>query len=179
MPRHTSKGTGQPRGGRRRDRRAPSCGLLRTILRRRRGAVPARREKLGASSFSERATGAPRLESPRASCHDILGRPPGCAGATWRRERTELPTSGFRVSGKLFARVKEDGVTLVVRTDRDTREALMEANPSTFFVTPHYRGHDWMLIRLSSVKPEELREQLIAAWKRRGSKKVLPGLDSR
>jgi hypothetical protein len=53
-------------------------------------------------------------------------------------------TSGFRVSGKLFARVKEDGVTLVVRTDRDTREALLEANPSTFFVTPHYRGYVWI-----------------------------------
>jgi hypothetical protein len=55
----------------------------------------------------------------------------------------------------------------------------MEANPSTFFVTPHYRGHDWMLIRLSSVKPEELREQLVAAWKRRASKKLLAAFDSR
>ena len=88
-------------------------------------------------------------------------------------------TSGFRVAGKLFARIKEDGVTLVVRTDRDSREALLEANPSTFFVTPHYRGHDWMLIRLSSVKPEELREQLVAAWKQRASKKLLAAFDSR
>lgn len=88
-------------------------------------------------------------------------------------------TSSFRVAGKLFARIKEDGVTLVVRTDRDSREALLEANPSTFFVTPHYRGHDWMLIRLSSVKPEELREQLVAAWKRRASKKLLVAFDSR
>jgi hypothetical protein len=60
-------------------------------------------------------------------------------------------TSGFRVSGKLFARIKEDGVTLVVRTDRDTREALLEANPSTFFVTPHYRGYD---CRSRSQKPD-------------------------
>jgi hypothetical protein len=61
-------------------------------------------------------------------------------------------TSGFHVAGKLFARIKEDGVTLVVRADRGTREALLEANPSTFFVTPHYRGYDWMLIHLPSVK---------------------------
>jgi hypothetical protein len=88
-------------------------------------------------------------------------------------------TSGFRVSGKLFARVKEDGVTLVVRTDRDTREALLGANPSTFFVTPHYRGYDWMLIRLPSVKPEELRDQIVAAWKRRAPKKLLAAFDSR
>jgi hypothetical protein len=88
-------------------------------------------------------------------------------------------TSGFRVSGKLFARIKDDGVTLVVRTNRDTREALLEANPSTFFVTPHYRRYDWMLIRLRNVKPEELREQLVAAWKRRASKKLLAAFDSR
>ena len=88
-------------------------------------------------------------------------------------------TSGFRVSGKLFARVKEDGVTLVVRTDRDTREALLEANPSTFFVTLHDRGYDWMLIRLPSVKPEELRDQIVAAWKRRAPKKLLAAFDSR
>ena len=88
-------------------------------------------------------------------------------------------TAGFRVAGKLFARIKEDGVTLVVRTDRDSRDALMEANPGTFFVTPHYRGYDWMLIRLSKVKPEELREQLVAAWRRRAPKRLLTAFDSR
>jgi hypothetical protein len=36
-----------------------------------------------------------------------------------------------------------------------------------------------MLIRLSSVKSEELREQLVAAWKRRASKKLLAAFDSR
>src|SRR5512141_3104274 len=82
-------------------------------------------------------------------------------------------TVGFRVAGKLFARIKEDGNTLVVSADRDSRDALMEANPGTFFVTPHYRGHDWMLIRLSKVKPEELREQVVAAWKRRAPKRLL------
>jgi hypothetical protein len=51
--------------------------------------------------------------------------------------------------------------------------------PSAFFVTPHYRGYDWMLIRLASVKPEELQEQLVAAWKRRASKKLLAAFDSR
>jgi hypothetical protein len=81
-------------------------------------------------------------------------------------------TPGFRVAGRLFARIKEDGVTLVVRTDGDTRDILLEANPAAFFVTPHYRGYDWMLIRLASVTPEELREQLVAAWKRRASPRL-------
>lgn len=87
-------------------------------------------------------------------------------------------TPGFRVAGKLFARIKEDDVTLVVRIDRDSRDALLEANPSTFFVTPHYRGYDGMLIRLSSVTAAELREQLVAAWKRCASKKLLAAFES-
>jgi hypothetical protein len=81
-------------------------------------------------------------------------------------------TPGFRVSGRLFARIKEDGVTLVVRTDRDTRDILLEANPAAFFVTPHYQGYDWMLIRLGDVTLEELREQLFAAWKRRANARL-------
>lgn len=76
-------------------------------------------------------------------------------------------TSGFRVSGRLFARIREDGATLVVRIDRDSRDILLEANPASFFVTEHYRGRDWMLIRLARVTLEELREQLLAAWRRR------------
>ena len=93
-------------------------------------------------------------------------------------ERPSYGTPGFRVAGKLFARIKEDGVTLVVRTDRDSREALLEANPSTFFVTPHYLGYDMMLIRLSVVTRDELRGQLVAAWKRCASRKLLAAFDS-
>jgi hypothetical protein len=36
-----------------------------------------------------------------------------------------------------------------------------------------------MLIRLSKVKPEELREQVVAAWKRRAPKRLLVAFDPR
>jgi len=105
-----------------------------------------------------------------------------CAGLLWDypgvEEGPSYGTPGFRVVGKLFARIKEDGVTLVVRTDRDSREALLEAAPSTFFVTPHYLGYDMMLIRLSAVTRAELRDQLAAAWRRCASKKLLAAFDS-
>jgi hypothetical protein len=75
-------------------------------------------------------------------------------------------TSGFRARGKLFARIKEDGETLVVRVDRDSRDALLEANPKAFFVTPHYAPYDWMLIRLRAVRLAELEQQIEDAWRR-------------
>ena len=79
-------------------------------------------------------------------------------------------TPGFRVKGKLIARLKEDGETLVVHMDHDSRAALMEANPETYFVTDHYAGHEWMLVRLPSVRAVEVREMLTNAWERRKGK---------
>jgi hypothetical protein len=81
-------------------------------------------------------------------------------------------TPGYRVRGKLFARFWEDGKTLVVGVDRDTREALLEANPRAFYLTDHYRSYDWMLVRLPAVTPRELEDMLRLAWSRRAPKRL-------
>jgi hypothetical protein len=81
-------------------------------------------------------------------------------------------TPGYRVRGKLFARLWEDGKTLVVGVDRDTREALLEANPRAFYLTDHYRPYDWMLVRLAAVTARELEDMLRLAWRRRAPKRL-------
>ena len=81
-------------------------------------------------------------------------------------------TPGYRVRGKLFARLWEDGKTLVVGVDRDTREALLEANPRAFYLTDHYRPYDWMLVRLPAVTARELEDMLRLAWSRRAPKRL-------
>ena len=81
-------------------------------------------------------------------------------------------TPGYRVRGKLFARLWEDGKTLVVGVDRDTREALLEANPRAFYLTDHYRPYDWMLVRLAAVTARELEDMLRLAWSRRAPKRL-------
>jgi hypothetical protein len=90
---------------------------------------------------------------------------PGCA------EGPCYGTPGYRVNGKLFARLKDDA-TMVVGIDRDTREALLEANPSAFFVTDHYRPYDWMLVRLAAVTGDELEDMLRLAWSRKAPKRL-------
>ena len=94
-------------------------------------------------------------------------------------EGRSYSTPAFRVRGKLLARIKEDGSTLVVRTDFDTREALMAADPETFFITHHYRGYPAMLVRLSKVHPEDLRKLLEAAWRRAASSRLLAAYEAR
>src|SRR5690349_10569126 len=61
-------------------------------------------------------------------------------------ESTSYGTPALKVKGKLFARLKEDGETLVVKVDREARDALVAARPNIFFVTDHYRPYPYMLV---------------------------------
>jgi len=81
-------------------------------------------------------------------------------------------TPGFRVRGKLFARIWEDGETLVLKIDLDARELLLAADSEAFFLTDHYRGYPYVLVRLPAVDPEQLRELLEDAWRLSAPKRL-------
>jgi hypothetical protein len=78
-------------------------------------------------------------------------------------ESTSYGTAALKVRGKLFARLREDGETLVVRVG-DEREALVLAAPGTFFITPHYEKYPWVLVNLAAIQAADLRDVLTAAW---------------
>jgi len=80
-------------------------------------------------------------------------------------------TPGFYAAKKMFARMKEDGETLVVQTFE--REKWMDADPETFFITDHYRDYDYMLISLKRVSPEDLVSLLLTAWHNRATDKLI------
>jgi hypothetical protein len=79
-------------------------------------------------------------------------------------ERSSYGTPGFRVRDKLFARLREDGELLVLRVGVLEREALIEEDPVTFLVTPHYESSEMVLVRLSAVQEEQLGDLLTRAW---------------
>lgn len=87
-------------------------------------------------------------------------------------------TPGFRVRGKLFARLRDDGELLVVRIDRGEREALIAEEPLTFLVTPHYESSPFILVRLETVDPEHLQELLIEAWRLAAPKRLVATYDA-
>lgn len=80
-------------------------------------------------------------------------------------------TPGFYAGKKLFARVKEDGETLVVQSSE--RDKWMDADPETFFITDHYLNYDYMLINLQRVTPDDLVSLLITAYQNRATGKLL------
>jgi len=72
---------------------------------------------------------------------------------------------GFRVKGKLFARIRESPEALVVfRPDISDKEALIAAEPEKFFQIPHYEGHQAVLVHLEAIEVDELEELLTDSW---------------
>jgi hypothetical protein len=83
-------------------------------------------------------------------------------------------TPAFRAGGALFARLREDGDSLVVPTTFEEREALLAEDPDTYYITDHYLKYPYVLVRLSRVSMDALRDLLrgahrsAAAGKQRG-----------
>jgi hypothetical protein len=104
--------------------------------------------------------------------------------ATWddvKRIGLELPdvevstwygTPALKVSGKGFCRLRMDEEAIVLMVDMLEREALMQSEPDMFFITPHYEDWPAMLVRLATVDPEMLREQIIESWLRKAPKRL-------
>lgn len=78
-------------------------------------------------------------------------------------ESTSYGTPAFKSSGKLLARLKEDGDSLVVGTTFEEREDMLAADPETYYITDHYLKYPWVLVRLSRASPDALRDLLSRA----------------
>ncbi len=96
----------------------------------------------------------------------------GCDWETIRAIARELPgveegtsygTPALRARKALFARLKADGETLVLRMDILSRDHALRAEPELFLLTDHYRDYDWILVRLPVVTAKRLTELLADA----------------
>ena len=91
-------------------------------------------------------------------------------------EGTSYGTPACKVGGKLFARLHQDGLSLVIKVDFEEREILMEADPETFYITDHYLDYPWMLVRLSTVRIDQLRDLLRQSWRLAAPRKLVAGI---
>src|SRR5271155_1757083 len=84
-------------------------------------------------------------------------------------ESTAYGSPALKVHGKLLACVpasrSAEPDSLVVRVDFDDRAELLAADPDVYYVTEHYAGYNAVLVRLSRVTPEVLRDLLGMAYK--------------
>ena len=80
-------------------------------------------------------------------------------------EGTSYGHPAFKVKGKFFTRLRAEDGSVVLRAGFDEREMLMEAEPETFHITPHYRNHPAVLARLAGMDRDALHPFLERAWK--------------
>jgi hypothetical protein len=86
---------------------------------------------------------------------------------------TSYGTPALKVKGGLFARLKEDGETLVLKVDMVSRDHMLRAQPDRFFITDHYREYPWVLLRLARVTEAEIRVLLEDAWELAAPKRLV------
>ncbi len=67
----------------------------------------------------------------------------------------------FKLNGKFFTRLRgEDDSLVLMDVSYDEREMLMEAEPGTFHLTPHYKDYPCVLARIADLHPGSLRNFL-------------------
>lgn len=66
----------------------------------------------------------------------------------------------------------------VFKVSRDERDMLVEADPDTFFYTPHYAAHALVLARPDRIDRAWIRANLIRVWRELATKRALKEWDA-
>jgi hypothetical protein len=84
-------------------------------------------------------------------------------------ESTAYGFPALKLRGKLLACVpanrQAEPASLLVCVDFDDRAELLAVAPDVYYLTDHYRDYEGVLVRLSRVSPDVLRDLLGMAYK--------------
>src|SRR5947207_15018490 len=84
-------------------------------------------------------------------------------------ESTSYGTPSLKIGGSLLACMainkSAEPNSLGLSIDFDQRDALITEAPDTYYITDHYVNHPVVLVRLSRVNRDILRDLLHAAWR--------------
>lgn len=101
-----------------------------------------------------RATSFTAVESIARSLPDVD------VGTAWGKP-------ALRVGGKMFACMaahkSAEPNTLVVMMDVASRDALIEDDPNTYYLKPHYVNYPCLLVRLSRIHADALHDLIVGA----------------
>ena len=90
-------------------------------------------------------------------------------------ESTSYGVASLKLHGQLLAcpainKSAEPG-SLVIRIDFDRRSELLEGDPAAYYVTDHYVNYPCVLVRMSRINADVLRDLLLMSWKFVSAKK--------
>jgi hypothetical protein len=84
-------------------------------------------------------------------------------------EGTAYGSPALKIKGKLLACIpthkSAEPDSLVVRIDYMRRAELLKENPEVYYLKDHYANYAAVLVRLSQIDSDALRDLLAAAWR--------------
>jgi len=83
----------------------------------------------------------------------------------------------LKAHGKLWVWWSPHEDAPVFKVPFEEREILVEAEPDTFFFTPHYKSHPLVLVRPEKLDLDWARANLIRVWRAQAPKRVLKAFD--
>jgi hypothetical protein len=83
----------------------------------------------------------------------------------------------LKAHGKLWVWWSPHEDAPVFKVPIDEREMLIEAEPETFFFTPHYKDHPMVLVRPERLDLKWVKANLIRVWRAQAPKRVLRAHD--
>ena len=94
-------------------------------------------------------------------------------------EGTSYGQPSFLVNKKFLTRLRrEDDSLVLLEVSFDEREMLIEVEPETFHVTPHYKDYPSVLARRASLDPGSFRAFLERRWRKIAPKKLVKEWDA-
>ncbi len=83
----------------------------------------------------------------------------------------------LKAHGKLWFFWSPSEDAPVFKVPFEERDMLVEADPGTFFYTPHYKAHQLVLARADKIDKEWIRTNLVRVWRDLAPKRVLKKWD--
>ena len=84
-------------------------------------------------------------------------------------EGTGYGKPNLKVGGKMFACLPShksaEAGSLVVRADFEQRAELLAGDPDVYYITDHYKDYPAVLVRMSRITPDMLRDLLGMAYR--------------
>lgn len=94
----------------------------------------------------------------------------------------ELTTSWgepvLKAHGKLWVWWSPHEDAPVFKVPFEEREVLLAAAPDEFYITPHYKGHQLVLVRPEKLNLDWAKANLIRVWRAQAPKRVLKAYDA-
>ncbi|MBS0470107.1 MAG: MmcQ/YjbR family DNA-binding protein [Proteobacteria bacterium] len=89
-------------------------------------------------------------------------------------EASSYGQPAFKIEKKFFTRLRPEDDSIVWIVDSiDERDALLEMDPKTYFITDHYKNYPSVLVRLSRLNEAMLRKLLERRWRAIAPKKLI------